>query len=112
MTVSGALMVAASLLLTFMETWIAAEIASALFGVGFGIYLAVDQALITQVLPAATDRAKDLGIFNIATVGSSAVGAAIAAPLVYLGGYPTLFAVTAAVAALGSIFVWRITTVP
>jgi predicted MFS family arabinose efflux permease len=65
-TVSGALMVAASLLLTFMETWIAAEIASALFGVRFGIYLAVDQALITQVLPAATDRAKDLGIFNIA----------------------------------------------
>ena len=83
-----------------------------LFGMGFGAYLAVDQALITQVLPAAADRAKDLGIINIAIVGPAAIGAAIAGPLVILGGYPTLFAGTAIVAALGSIFVWKIKSVP
>jgi MFS family permease len=111
-TVSGALMGVAALLLTFVENWDAALVAAVLFGVGFGAYLAVDQALITQVLPAATDRAKDLGIINIAIVGPAAIGAAIAGPLVTLGGYPTLFAGTAVVAALGSIFVWKIKNVP
>jgi MFS family permease len=111
-TVSGALMGLAALLLTFVENWDAALVAAVLFGLGFGAYLAVDQALITQVLPAAADRAKDLGIINIAIVGPAAIGAAIAGPLVILGGYPTLFAGTAIVAALGSIFVWRIKSVP
>jgi MFS family permease len=78
------------------------------FGLGFGAYLAVDQALITQVLPAARDRAKDLGIINIAIVGPAAIGAAIAGPLVTVGGYPTLYAGTAIVGVLGSVFVWKI----
>jgi MFS family permease len=111
-TVGGALMGSAALLLTFVETWPAALVAAVLFGSGFGAYLAVDQALITQVLPAAADRAKDLGIINIAIVAPGAVGAALAGALVYLGGYPTLFAGTAVVAALGSVLVWRIKSVP
>jgi hypothetical protein len=32
--------------------------------------------------------------------------------LVSVGGYPTLFAATAAIAACGSIFVWKIKSVP
>jgi MFS family permease len=111
-TVSGILMGIAALVLTFWETWTAAEIAAVLFGAGFGAYLAVDQALITQVLPAAKDRAKDLGIINIAIVGPAAVAGALSAVLVSLGGYPTLFAATAVVAAAGSILVWRIKSVP
>jgi MFS family permease len=111
-TVSGALMGVAALLLTFVETWQAALGAAVLFGVGFGAYLAVDQALITQVLPEARDRAKDLGIINIAIVCPSAIGALLAAPLVSLGGYPTLFAATAVVAIAGSVFVWKIKSVP
>jgi MFS family permease len=111
-TLSGALMAAAALLLTFVETWDAAIGAAVLFGVGFGAYLAVDQALITQVLPAARDRAKDLGVINIAIVCPSAIGAVIAAPLVSLGGYPTLYAGTAVVAIAGSVLVWRIKSVP
>jgi MFS family permease len=117
-TVSGALMGVAALVLTFVETWDSSMVAAVLFGVGFGAYLAVDQALITQVLPAASDRAKDLGIINIAIVGPAALGAALAGVLVTLGGgangngYPVLFAATAVVAALGSIFVWKIKSVP
>ncbi len=110
-TVSGIFMGLAALLLTFVETWPAAEVAAVLFGAGFGAYLAVNQALITQVLPAAKDRAKDLGIINIAIVGPAAVAGALAAVLVSLGGYPTLFAATAVVAALGSALVWRIKSV-
>ena len=107
-TAGGLLIAAAALLLTLVETWDAAIVAAVVFGLGFGAYLAVDQALITQVLPAAGDRAKDLGIINIAIVGPAAIGAAIAGPLVTVGGYPTLYAGTAVVGVLGSVFVWRI----
>jgi MFS family permease len=111
-TVSGTVIASAALLLTFLETWPAAIGAAVLFGVGFGAYLAVDQALITQVLPEARDRAKDLGVINIALVCPAAIGALIAAPMVSLGGYPTLFAGTAIVGFLGSILVWQIKSVP
>ncbi len=40
------------------------------------------------------------------------IGALIAAPLVSLGGYPTLFGATAVVAAVGSVLVWKIKSVP
>ena len=82
-----------------------------LFGLGYGAYIAVDQALITQVLPAARDRAKDLGIINIAIVCPGAIGAVIAAPLVSLAGYPALFAATAVVAIAAAIGVWKIKSV-
>ena len=110
-TVAGVVMGLAALLLTFVETWDALLVAAVLFGVGFGAYLSVDQALITQVLPAAADRAKDLGIINIAIVGPAAIGPAIATPMVVIGGYPFLFGATAVVAALGSAFVWKIKSV-
>jgi hypothetical protein len=32
--------------------------------------------------------------------------------VVHLGGYPTLYAATALVTVLGSVFVWRIRSVP
>ncbi len=111
-TVSGILMGLAAVLLTFVETWPASMGAAVLFGTGFGSYLAVDQALITQVLPQAKDRAKDLGIINIAIVGPAAIAGALAALLVSIGSYPTLFAATAVVAAAGSLLVWKIKSVP
>jgi MFS family permease len=110
-TVSGLLMAAAAMLLTFWETWPSALGAAVLYGMGYGAYIAVDQALITQVLPQARDRAKDLGIINIAIVCPYAVGALIAAPLVSLAGYPTLFGATAVVAIAASVGVWRIKSV-
>jgi MFS family permease len=110
-TVSGLLMGVAALLLTFWETWPATLAAAALFGIGFGAYIAVDQALITQVLPKAHNRAKDLGIINIAIVTPYAIGPAIAAPLVSLAGYPALFGATAVVAAAAAIGVWQIKAV-
>ena len=99
---SGVVIAVAALLLAIWPTWPVALVAAVLLGAGYGVYLAVDAALITQVLPAATDRAKDLGVINIATAAPQVLGPAIAAPLVtHLGGYPTLFAVTAVVTLLG-----------
>jgi MFS family permease len=76
------------------------------------VYLSVDQALITQVLPSAEERAKDLGIINIANSAPQVLGPAVAFPLVaYLGGYPVLYLAVAAVTILGSVLVTRIRSV-
>jgi len=109
--VSGLLIAAAALLLALSPTWSASLVAAVLYGLGYGAYIAVDQALITQVLPAARDRAKDLGIINIAIVCPGAIGPLIAAPLVSLAGYPALFGATAVVATAAAIGVWKIKSV-
>ena len=105
-------MAAAAGLLAFWPTWTGALIAAAVLGLGFGVYLSVDQALITQVLPTAEDRARDLGIINIASSAPQVLGPALAFPIVaYLGGYPVLYLAVAAVTVLGSILVTRIRSV-
>ncbi|MEU0395421.1 MFS transporter [Streptomyces sp. NPDC006208] len=111
--VSSAVMAVASLLLTFWHTWPVAMGAAALLGLGFGAYIAVDQALITQVLPQAGDRAKDLGVINVANSAPQVLGPALAAPVVaYAGGYAGLYLTATVVTALGGILVWKIRSVP
>lgn len=110
---SGVVIAIAALLLAIWPTWPVALVGSVLLGAGYGVYLAVDNALITQVLPTAVDRGKDLGVINIATAAPQVLGPAIAAPLVtHLGGYPTLYALTAVVTLLGAVMVVRIRAVP
>jgi MFS family permease len=109
---SSAVMTVAALLLTFWHTWPAAIAAAAIMGAGFGVYLSVDQALITQVLPAASDRAKDLGIINIAATAPQVLGPALAALIVSsAAGYSGLYALSAIVTLLGGILVWPIKSV-
>jgi MFS family permease len=87
--------------------------AAVILGLGYGVYLSVDQALVTQVLPSAAARAKDLGLINIANSGPQVVAPAIAAPLVsQFGGYPALYLGVAVITTAGSVFVWKIRSVP
>ena len=84
-----------------------------LAGLGFGVYLSVDAALVTQVLPSAAGRAKDLGLINIANSGPQVLAPAIAAPLVtQLGGYRSLYLTVAVVVVTGSVLVRQIRSVP
>jgi MFS family permease len=110
---SCAVMAFAALLLTFWHTWPAAIAAATIMGAGFGVYLSVDQALITQVLPAAADRAKDLGIINIASTAPQVLGPALAAPIVaHFGGYTALYALAAVTTLLGGLLIWKVKSVP
>jgi MFS family permease len=54
------------LLYAFFPVWSMVIIATVLFGVGYGIFLSVGLALASQVLPAAINRGKDLGLINAA----------------------------------------------
>ncbi|MDH6579154.1 MFS family permease [Kitasatospora sp. MAP5-34] len=110
--VSCVVMALAALLLAAVHTWPATVLAAAVLGAGYGIYLAVDQALVTQVLPAAADRAKDLGVINIANSGPQVLAPALAAPIVaHLGGYGGLYTATALVTLLAGLLVHRIRSV-
>ena len=111
--VSGLVMAIPAAMLALWPSWPVTVAAAAILGLGFGVYLSVDQALVTQVLPSASGRAKDLGIINIASSGAQVLAPAVAAPLVSrLGGYPTLYLSVAAITVLGSVFVLRIRSVP
>ncbi|MGK5684818.1 MFS transporter [Actinoplanes sp. URMC 104] len=109
---SGVLITIAATLLAIWPTWPVSMVASLLFGAGYGVYLAVDTALITQVLPSESDRAKDLGVINIASAAPQALGPLLAAPIVtHLGGYPALFGLTGLVTLLGAVAVVKIRSV-
>jgi len=111
-TIAGLVMASAAVLLALRPTWPATVIAAGLAGLGFGVYLSVDAALVTQVLPSAAGRAKDLGLINIANSGPQVLAPAIAAPLISLGGYTSLYLTVAVVVVTGSVLVQRIRSVP
>ena len=102
--ISSALQGVAGALLAVIPTMPAAIAGAAILGLGFGAYLAVDQALITQVLPHADDRGKDLGVINVANTLPYLLAAALGTVVInHLGGYRTLYLlvlVTGSVAAL------------
>ena len=66
----------------------------AISGLGFGVYVAVDLALVADVLPNK-DNAKDLGVFNIANALPFSVAPAVASAVLAVGGgsYGLLYAV-------------------
>jgi MFS family permease len=110
---SGLTMAVTSATLALWPTWWAAVGCALFLGLGFGAYLAVDIALVTQVLPSAAGYAKDLGIINIATAGAQVLAPAIAAFIVSsLGGYPALYLSMAVIVGLGSVFIWKVRSVP
>ncbi|WP_437773414.1 MFS transporter [Arthrobacter sp. KNU40] len=53
----------------------------AVVGLGIGIHMSVDLALVTDVLPNDADSGKDLGVFNIANELPQSVAPAFAALL-------------------------------
>jgi MFS family permease len=76
----------------------------AISGIGFGMYMAVDLALVADVLPDSGSAAKDLGVLNIAGALPSAVAPAIAPAILAVGGgsYSLLYAVAGACAVIGA----------
>ena len=80
--VAAYLQALAALILAFVPDYSIAIAAAALLGLGYGSFMAVDQALATQVLPDAQSRGKDLGIMNIATAVPQAVAPLLGAAIV------------------------------
>ena len=77
----------------------------ALSGVGFGMYMAVDLALVVDVLPGPDSAAKDLGVLNIAGALPFALAPAVAPVVLGLSdnSYSALYLVAGACALLGAV---------
>ncbi|MFJ5811039.1 MFS transporter [Streptomyces sp. NPDC093093] len=87
-------------------SWTAMLVFSAVNGLAFGSYMAVDTALVTMVLPKAEDAARDMGVLNIANAGPQIIAPFIASVIVSVsGGYTALFVVAAVLAVAGALAV-------
>ncbi|MFG1851663.1 MFS transporter [Actinomadura geliboluensis] len=108
--VAGALQAGAAALLAVAPAWPSAMAGAVLLGAGYGAFLSVDQALVTDVLPDQRSRARDLGVVNAAQNVPLAFGVAWFV-LTFVGGYRVLYAVSAVLMLLGSASVYRIRSV-
>ena len=79
----------------------------AISGLGFGVYAAVDLALVIDVLPDRRSAAKDLGVFNIAGALPFAIAPAIAPAILAIGrgggSYGVLYMVAGLCAITGAV---------
>jgi MFS family permease len=106
---SGAVTGLAALVLALVPTWPGALAGAMVLGIGYGVYLSVDFALCTEVLPEASARAGHLGVINIALQLPQLLAPFLGSLLVaFGGGYVTLYVVAAACCLLGSVLVGRI----
>ena len=76
----------------------------AIGGLGFGLYMAVDLALVADVLPDKHSTAKDLGVLNIAGALPFSVAPAVAPAILAIGGgsYGVLYAFAGLCAVIGA----------
>jgi hypothetical protein len=84
----------------------------AISGLGFGVYFAVDLAVVTDVLPnRETDGAKGLGVFNVGSAAPHSLAPAIAPLFLAIGvalavpggPYTALFIAVGFIAVLGAV---------
>ncbi|TXH44350.1 MAG: MFS transporter [Actinobacteria bacterium] len=119
--VIGASVVAAAAiaLLAFSHTVTMAMIAAALMAIGYGAYTAVDLALVSRVLPNAEDRARDLGVINIANALPQVLAPVVCGAVItglkgqgYDTAYMVLYLLGAVICLLGAILVVKVKSVP
>ncbi|UQT61471.1 MFS transporter [Streptomyces durmitorensis] len=108
---SAAISAVALVIPAVSPTWTAMIVFAALNGLGFGCFMAVDNALVSMILPSADDAARDLGVLNMAQAGPQILAPFVASVIVSLcggsdgGGYTALFVTGAALSVLGALAV-------
>jgi MFS family permease len=94
------------LILGFFPSWPMVLLASGMVGIGYGVSTSVSLALFVQVLPSVHNRAKDLGVLNIATTLPQILAPVVAAVFItQFHSYPVLFTASALITLLGGIII-------
>jgi MFS family permease len=99
-----------TVLLAFAGSVSAFYVVEAVLGVGFGIYVGVDLALVVDVLPNPDDAGKDLGVFNMANALPQSAAPGIGAALLAFNSannqnYDLLLYTAGAAAVIGALVV-------
>ncbi len=94
------------LIFGFFPSWTMILLASGLLGIGYGTSTPIFLALVIQILPSENDRAKDLGILNIANILPQSLAPIVAALLItQFHSYPILFTASALITLLSGILI-------
>lgn len=109
--IAAGLMAVALTGMALISTWTVAVVAATALGAGYGAYLAVDQALVTQLPRDNGDRGKDLGTMNMAGSGAVVLAPVVAIVCVGHGGYTFLFLLAAVMAVLSGLLIQPIRSV-
>lgn len=104
--VSGIIVAISMLILAFVSSFGGVIAAAVIFGLGYGVYISVDIALVTEVLPSHGDRGKDMGVFNIANTLPQVFLPIIAVVTVgAFHNYTALFLIVAVAAILSGLLI-------
>ncbi|MBP2655173.1 MAG: major facilitator superfamily 1 [Firmicutes bacterium] len=93
------------LVLVFASSFTEVLISNLISGIAGGVYLSVDMALITRILPNKEDFAKDASIMNIASSLPNSITGFVAPPLIAAGGFPLFYAIFSCFAFLSALAV-------
>jgi len=111
-SLGSVVMAVPALMLAAWPTWTMTLVSSVLLGIGFGVYVGVDLALVTEVLPSRTDAARDLAVAGQMGSLPYVLVPVFAAVIIHnLGGYSGLYVASALSSLLGAVLVWRIRSV-
>lgn len=98
-------MVIGLLIVAFISDMTIVTVGCVVINFGYGIYTAVDTALIARILPNQQDAAKDYGLMNVADTLPQSIVPAMAAPLIALGSWPLFYGVLAVCGVVSAIVV-------
>lgn len=101
---AAATMAGATLLMTFAHDIGLVVAGAVLLGFAWGMFAAVEQALINESLPSKVNRARDVSIMTLAQgFANMSAGVLAAAGRAYLGGYPGLYTACAVACIVGAL---------
>lgn len=102
--VAGLLIAVGAAVPLAMPTVAGLAVSGAIVGAGFGAFVAVDQALMSSVLPNADDHGKDLGVLNLAATLPGTVAPVAAGTVVTVfDSYGALYPVVGVISVLGAL---------
>ena len=97
-------MVIGLVMVSIVKTLVLVSVGCVIINFGYGIYTAVDTALIARILPNKEDAAKDYGLMNIADALPQSIVPAMAAPLISIGSWPLFYGVLALCGLISAAF--------
>ncbi|MDA2809418.1 MFS transporter [Nocardiopsis sp. RSe5-2] len=107
--IAGLIAASATVVPVLVPTFTGILVWATIAGAAFGVFMAADHAIVTLVLPAGGDAARDLGVLNIANAGPQIIAPFVAGGIVVLfGGYQYLFIVGAVLSLLGALAITRV----
>lgn len=106
--VAGVIAAAALVLVALAPTVSALFLATAVLGVGAGIFLSVDLALSVRMLPDPENVGKDIGVLSLASTLPGSVVPFVAPLFLLVGGYTALYIGLAVFGIVGAVLVTRL----